>query len=210
MNNSIRSPEAPVAAIGRHRLLIDGQGIATLVVLQGCPLRCKLCVNPYAITDNNEQAVIYTPETLYEKLKIDELYFLATGGGVTFGGGEPLLHPAFIRNFRTLCGNSWHLCVETSLCVPWENVEMIADVVDTFYFDCKDTDPEIFRNYTGRENQRVLENIQKLSKRISPEKIVVRIPLIPGFNTESDREKSVAFFKGLGLHNFDLFTYRTV
>lgn len=199
--------QAAVAALGRHRMLSDGEGITTLVCFQGCPLRCKFCINPFAMSSENEKAVWVTPQKLYEKVKIDELYFLATGGGVTFGGGEPLLHPEFIREFRNLCGPAWHLCVETSLAVPWEHIEMVADAVDVFYFDCKDTDPDVYQNYTGKENALAIENIRRLSQRVSPEKIVVRIPLIPGFNTEAHRQKSVELFKKLGLSNFDLFTY---
>ena len=159
------------------------------------------------MSSKNEKAVLVTPKKLYEKIKIDELYFLATGGGVTFGGGEPLLQPEFIKEFRNLCGPTWHLCVETSLAVPWDHIAMVADVVDVFYFDCKDTDPDVYKNYTGKENTLVLDNIKRLSQCIAPEKIVVRIPLIPGVNTEEHRQKSVDFFKQFGLRNFDLFTY---
>jgi len=148
-----------------------------------------------------------TPEALFEKVRLDELYFLATGGGVTFGGGEPLLYPEFIREFRALCGSAWHLCVETSLFVPWENIESVIDSVDMFYFDCKDTDPTIYQKYTGKDNSVVLENIKKLAQLVPPEKITVRIPLIPGFNTKADQERSVQYFSSLGLHIFDLFTY---
>lgn len=205
----ITSTQAPVAAIDRLRMQSDGQGIATLVAFQGCPLRCKMCPNAFAISDTNEKAVFMTPGALYEKVKLDELYFLATGGGVTFGGGEPLLHPVFIRQFREICGNGWHLCAETSLSVPWNNIETVADVIDVFYIDCKDTNPAIYKKYTGKENAQMLENLKKLAKRICPEKIIMRIPLIPGFNTEANREKSVAFFSELGLNQFDLFTYIT-
>ena len=207
MRSDKKMTEAPIASIGRLRFLIDGEGVTTLVCFQGCPLRCKLCINPYAISEENENAVKSTPQKLYEKVKIDELYFLATGGGVTFGGGEPLLYPAFIKEFRALCGDAWHLCVETSLAVPWSNIKAVADVVDMFYFDCKDTDPAIYKEYTGKDNALALANIEKLAQLISPEKITVRIPLIPGFNTEAHQQKSMAYFKKMGIKNFDLFTY---
>ncbi len=55
------------------------------------------------------------PAELYDETRIDELYFLATNGGVTFGGGEPGMHPDFIREFRELCGQGWQINLETSL-----------------------------------------------------------------------------------------------
>lgn len=208
MNSQSQLLQAPIAASGRLRILSDGEGITTLVCFQGCPLRCKMCINPFTMSSESRNAVYTTPQELYEKVKIDELYFLASGGGITFGGGEPLLQPEFIKEFRSCCGPCWHLCVETSLAVPWENVKTVADAVDVFYFDCKDIDPEIYKKYTGKDNQLALDNIKKLSALIAPERIIVRIPLIPGFNTEEHQKKSVEFFSGLGLHQFDLFTYQ--
>ncbi len=208
MNSQFQSLQAPIAASDRLRFLSDGEGITTLVCFQGCPLRCKMCINPFTMSLQNRNAVYTTPQKLYEKVKIDELYFLASGGGVTFGGGEPLLQPEFIKEFRKCCGPDWHVCVETSLAVPWENVKTVVDAVDVFYFDCKDIDPAIYKEYTGKDNELALDNIKKLSGLIAPERIIVRIPLIPGFNTEEHQKKSVAFFSGLGLNRFDLFTYQ--
>lgn len=207
MDKNIHLITAPVAAMERHRIQVDGQGITTLVCFQGCPLRCKLCINPFTQEQHSGKAELLTPEALFEKVRLDELYFLATGGGVTFGGGEPLLYPEFIKQFRALCGSAWHLCVETSLFVPWENIEAIIDSVDMFYFDCKDTDPSVYRKYTGKDNAIVLENIRKLSQLVPSERITVRIPLIPGFNTEAHQKKSAALFSEMGLSDFDLFTY---
>ena len=150
-----------------------------------------------------------TPKELYDEVKIDALYFLATGGGVTFGGGEPLLYPQFLYGFREICGNEWHLCAETSLNVPWENVETAAQCIDMFYIDCKDTAPEIYRRYTGKKNAPMLDNLRRLLALIGPERIVVRLPLIPDFNTDTDRQASKRMLTDLGITQFDPFTYRT-
>ena len=149
-----------------------------------------------------------TPQQLYEQVRIDQLYFLATGGGVTFGGGEPLLYADFLQKFRQICGEHWHLCAETSLNVPWKNVEIAANYIDHFYIDCKDTNANIYRRYTGRDNLQMLENLRKLLSQIGPERITVRIPLIPEYNTEEDRQRSVELLQNLGLTQFDLFTYK--
>ena len=199
---------APVIAVSRLRMKIDGPGITTLVCFHGCPLRCHWCINPFSFAPETKRNHM-TAQQLYEQVKLDKLYFLSTGGGVTFGGGEPLLYPTFLQDFRQVCGGEWHLCAETSLSVPWENVEQAAGCIDHFYVDCKDTDPAIYRRYTGQDNSLMLENLKRLLALVGPERITVRVPLIPDFNTEDDQQHSRATLEAMGIRNFDLFTYRT-
>ena len=75
----------------------DGQGITTLIAGAGCPLNCRWCINKRLLREATAEAV--TAEELLERVKMDDLYFRATGGGITFGGGEPLLHASFIYVF---------------------------------------------------------------------------------------------------------------
>lgn len=199
---------APIITCSRLRMQTDGQGVTTLVCFHGCPLRCKWCINAFSF-DPDTKYTPATPQALYDRVKKDTMYFLATGGGVTFGGGEPLLYSEFLREFRKICGTDWHLCAEPSLNVAWENVEIAARCIDVFYIDCKDTNPDIYRRYTGKENTQMLDNLRKLLSLIDPERIVVRIPLIPGFNTDADRQASKQLLSEMGIIKFDLFTYKT-
>ena len=199
---------APVITAARHRMQTDGQGITTLVCFHGCPLRCRYCINPFSFAPDTRYTVM-TPQTLYEHVKVDELYFLSTGGGVTFGGGEPLLYPVFLQEFRSVCGSSWHLCAETSLSIPPENVQTAAQCIDMFYVDCKDVDHDIYRCYTGKDNFQMLDNLEQLLSAAGTERIMARLPLIPGYNTEADRQRSMERLSAMGVTQFDLFTYRT-
>ena len=197
---------APVITFSRLRMQTDGKGVTTLVCFHNCPLRCKWCINPFSFAPDTKRTDM-TAQALFDKVKIDQLYFLATGGGVTFGGGEPLLYPTFLKEFREICGDAWHLCAETSLNVPWENVELAASCIDHFFIDCKDTNPDIYRRYTGKDNQQMLSNLQKLVSLIGTERIVVRMPLIPEFNTDADRQASKALLEGMGVTQFNFFNY---
>ena len=136
----------------RHCLTTDGEGVTTLAAFWGCPLRCRYCLNPHSLREGTKCEEL-TPTQLYDKVKLDNLYFLATGGGVTFGGGEPLLQVPFMREFRKICGREWRLYVETSLNVPWSLAEATTDIIDGYIVDIKDTDPDIYRAYTTRENE---------------------------------------------------------
>ena len=198
---------APIVTCARLRMQTDGKGVTTLVCFHGCPLRCRYCINPFSFAEDTKRESL-TPQQLYDRVKIDALYFLATGGGVTFGGGEPLLYGRFLQEFRQICGQDWHLCAETSLNVPREQVELAAECIDHFYVDCKDTNPDIYRRYTGRNNEKMLENLRFLLSLVGPERITVRLPLIPDYNTEEDRQHSRDALQKMGIQKFDLFTYR--
>ena len=200
--------QADIAAVARHRIAIDGDGVNTLVVFMTCPLRCKYCLNPQTLDAGLPHRTL-TPDDLYEETRKDELYFLATGGGVTFGGGEPLLRPDFIRAFRSLCGDEWKLNVETSLNVTEDNVRELMPVIDQWFIDIKDMDPEIYRKYTGRDNGRVISNLRLLADSGLAGRCTIRIPHIPGYNEDADRDRSIKELEAMGFSDFDRFEYKT-
>lgn len=199
--------EAPFIGIVRHRIQTDGKGVSTLAAFHGCPLHCRYCLNPQCQREGVWR--IFTPESLYEEVKIDQLYFLATGGGITFGGGEPSMYPDFIVRFREICGPEWNLTLETSLNVPADNIRRLSSIVNQFIIDIKETNDEIYRHYTGLSNQRMLDNLQELLKEGRGDDLVVRLPLIKDFNTQEDIERSAEKLRAMGVEHFDFFTYRT-
>ena len=199
---------APLIGISRHRLSTDGEGVTTLVAFHGCPLRCKYCLNPQSL-HSEDIWKHYDCGQLYEEVKQDELYFLATHGGITFGGGEPCLQSDFIDEFRQLCGQEWQLSVETSLNVTQENIEKLVPVVDSYIIDIKDINNTIYQKYTGKNNEKVLHNLQYLIEHGKNEQIIVRTPVIPAYNTENDVDNSIRLLKEMGIIQFDRFTYKT-
>lgn len=200
--------KAHIIGICRHRLTTDGEGVTTLVAFHGCPLRCKYCLNPQSLT-NPQQHPSHSASSLYEATKIDALYFIATGGGVTFGGGEPCLQADIITQFRNLCGKEWLLTLETSLNVAPQQFASLIPIIDRFIVDIKDMNPDIYQRYTGRDNKNVIANLQQLIDNNRQDDAIIRIPLIPQFNTTADQEKSKAQLKAMGFNRFDIFTYTT-
>lgn len=199
----------PLVTLLRHRMGVDGAGVTTLAASFGCPLRCRMCLNPQCWREGTRYTRV-TARQLYDMARVDDLYFQATGGGVTFGGGESLLHADFIRRFRALCGGAWRLTAETSLNVPPERVRTALECVDEFIVDIKDTDPDIYRRYTGADNARALDNLAAVLAAAGPERVLVRVPLIPGYNTEADAERSAGRLRAMGATRLDRFTYRVM
>lgn len=194
--------------ISRHRLAIDGEGVTTLVAFHGCPLRCKYCLNPHSLSKDT-QCIERTVEELIDEVRIDQLYFLATGGGVTFGGGEPLLHSAFIKAFCEQCPKEWRISIESSLNVPRKNVEDVLPFVKEWIIDIKDMNPDIYKAYSSISNERVIDNLRWIASEHADllPCITIRLPHIPNHNTDDDRNRSQAFLETLGYTKFDRFEY---
>ena len=194
--------------ISRHRLAIDGEGVTTLVAFHGCPLHCKYCLNPHSLSKET-QCIERSVEALIDEVRIDQLYFLATGGGITFGGGEPLLNSAYIKEFCQQCPKEWRVSIESSLNVPRKNVEDVLPFVKEWIIDIKDMNPEIYKAYSGISNERVIDNLKWIASE-HPDllaSISIRLPHIPDYNTDDDRNKSQALLETLGYTNFDRFEY---
>ena len=198
-------PRYPLLSLSRLRMGTDGAGVTTLIAGAGCPLRCPYCINRRMLAEAKAESV--TPQELVERVRIDDLYFRSTGGGVTFGGGESLLHAAFIRRFRELCPPAWRVSVETSLAVPREAVALAAEAADAFIVDCKDMNPAIYRRYTGGDERLMEGNLRFLLETVGAQRVLVRVPGIPEYNRREDQAESVKKLRAMGVEKLDVFDY---
>ena len=197
---------AKIAGLSRLRVETDGPGIRTLVHLSRCPLLCRYCLNPELRSGRPGKP--YTPEQLLRELKCDDVYFRASCGGVTFSGGEPACRSDFIERFRSICPEHWTVAIETSLNVLPKHVEQLAKCIDLWIVDIKDMNEEIYRKYTGVSNRRVLSNLKYLAEHVPKERVLVRVPIIPWYNTPADVKASVKAIEEMGFKT-DTFTYVT-
>lgn len=198
-------PTYPLLSLSRLRMGTDGQGVTTLVAGAGCPLSCRWCINARLLREAPAEPV--TAEELVERLRVDDLYFRATDGGVCFGGGEALLHAAFLRRFRALCPEAWRISAETSLAVSEELLRLSFGAVDLYIVDCKDMNADVYRRYTGGDASLMQRNLRLLLDAVGPARVHVRVPLIPEFNTSEDQFASVRLLREMGVTNIETFAY---
>lgn len=197
--------KAEIRGINRHRMGTDGKGISTLITFYGCPLNCKYCLNPKCKSKNIPCTYI-EPNNLVNLLMVDDIYFQSTGGGIVFGGGEPLLNAEYIKEVCDLVPTKWKIRIETSLNVQWDKIELLLPYIDQWIIDIKDSNNEIYKNYTGVDNLKVYDNVLRLNHKTGKEKLLIRIPRIPNYNTEKDIQESVKLYSNLG--NIDVFNYK--
>jgi pyruvate formate lyase activating enzyme len=157
-----------------------------------------------------------TVEELYEDIMKDNNFYRRSGGGVTIGGGEATMQQEFVTALLKKCKGMYiHTAMETCGYVKWEELEKILEYIDLLYFDIKHMDSRIHKELTGVPNELILENAKKASK-MRP--IIIRIPLIPGYNdSEENLLKTAKFAANLGenllrvellpYHKFGIGTY---
>ncbi len=122
-----------------------------------------------------------TPEQAMEDILTDRPYFEASGGGVTFSGGECMLQINFLETLCMLCREQGiHIAVDTAGHVPWAFYERLLRYVPLFLYDIKAFDPEVHRCLTGADNKRILYNLDKLLD--AGARVWIRVPCVPGGN----------------------------
>jgi pyruvate formate lyase activating enzyme len=132
-------------------------------------------------------------EAVFAEIKKDLPFYNRSGGGVTLSGGEPFSQPGFVRALLKMSAEKGiHTAVDTSGHAKWSSIENCLEFIDLLLYDLKHMDPTAHKKGTGVSNELILENLQKLLK--LGKKVVLRLPLIPEFNTSEENLKQTALF----------------
>lgn len=151
-----------------------------------------------------------TASDIFKKIKADKAFYETSGGGVTFSGGECMLQPELLTELLKMSHDEGiHTAVDTAGNVPFELFEMILPYTDLFLYDLKCFDEKKHINGTGVSNVLILENLKKLVKKGAD--IIVRVPIIPGFNDSDDEaDKMSAYLRELGIKKIELLPYHAM
>lgn len=91
-----------------------------------------------------------------------------------------------------------HTAVETCLHVPWKYIAPSLPYIDLFLADLKHVADAPFKQWTDGNAARVLDNLKKLAA--AGKKIIIRVPLIQGFNADETSVKAITDFAADELH----------
>lgn len=149
----------------------------------------------------------YTPEELLQEVRRDEPFYRTSGGGVTVSGGEPTMQPLALREFLRLCKESHlHTALETCGFADWETLEGVLPYLDLILYDVKAADVALHREFTGRDNELILNNLRRLVARGS--KVIPRLPLVPTMTARGENLEAIAaLLSELGLDEVHLLPY---
>jgi pyruvate formate lyase activating enzyme len=161
--------------------------------------KCKLCGECIDACARSAREIIgqeMTVSQVMSEVKKDVIFYDQSDGGVTFSGGEPLMQPDFLLALLNQCqAQGIHTAVDTTCYAEPEVVQKIAEKTDLFLCDLKHMDGAIHRDFTSVDNDLMLYNIRHLSD--VGKKIVIRIPVIPGFNDDLANIEMTAKFVAL-------------
>lgn len=179
--------------------------------------QCGLCADACLRNARHIVGRKMSADEVLEKLLRDKSFYINSGGGVTFSGGEPLLHADFVSVLAKKCRQAGiHTTVETAGLVSQNTLKLITDLVDLVYFDLKHIDEDKHKDAVGAPLHQILENIKWIS--MQPVRLIVRIPVIPGLNNDietigkmfrflreetSVREVELLAFHRLGLGKYE-------
>lgn len=146
---------------------------------------------------------IMTIEEVMEVIRRDKNYYSKSGGGITISGGEPLLQAEFVAEIFRKCRElGIHTCLESTLSLDWPIIESVMEYTDMVITDIKHMNSIIHSEYTGVGNEKILENLKKLSQLVEwPDNemserkpIIIRVPVIPNVNDDMDNMAATAEF----------------
>ncbi|MCW3788319.1 glycyl-radical enzyme activating protein [Plebeiibacterium sediminum] len=179
--------------------LNDGPGIRTTVFFKGCPLKCTWCHNPEGISFDIEEfeqerfldgerfvhiqkiGQSVSVQKLMDEILKDVNFYIQSGGGVTFSGGEPMAQSEFLTLVLAECKKKGlHVTIDTTGLCNTDKLDVISNYADLFLYDMKFVNSDLHYNYTGVKNSLIIENLDFLLNKKSA--VIVRVPIIPGIN----------------------------
>ena len=185
---------------------VDGPGIRFVVFMQGCHLKCKYCQNRDTWDINSGEQ--YTVKQVVEKIMRYKNYIVASNGGVTLSGGEPLLQQDFVISlFQELKKQNISTCLDTSgMFTITDKIKQIVDLTDIFLLDIKSINDETCKWLTGSSNKLELEFAKYINEK--NKRIWIRQVLVPGItDKKEDLLELKDFLKTINVEKFEFLPY---
>jgi pyruvate formate lyase activating enzyme len=171
----------------------DGPGVRAVLFVSGCLLRCSYCHNPdtWHLKDGSYMSI----QQVLGRLGEFAPSLVSLGGGLTISGGEPMVQLAFTRRiFQGAKAMGLHTAIETSGFLGARADESYLSTIDLVLLDVKSSNPETYRQVTGRDITPTLRFAERLASLSKP--VWVRFTLVPGETDDPANVEGIAKFVG--------------
>lgn len=160
------------------------------------PDHCELCGRCQDICPNGAVKLVgksMSVEEVVASVEKDYLFYQNSGGGVTLGGGEPTMQANFaLELLKELKALGIHSAIETCGFAEWQVLKKLTGFLDLILYDLKHFKSNIHESRTGKSNKRILNNLINLFGQKTA--IIIRIPIIPGFNDDIKTMNEIGLF----------------
>jgi len=155
----------------------------------GCGKCEQVCLGEALKLYGNE----ITVDQAFDIMMEDKSFYDNSGGGVTVSGGEPMMQADFVAElFKKLCEQGIHTAIDTCGYVKFSEYEKVIPYTKMFLYDIKHIDSKKHQEATGKPNELILENLLKLDE--TGIDIEIRIPFVPGINTDEETVRGIGEF----------------
>ena len=179
-----------VEACPENAITLSAEGIVT------DPDLCKMCGKCAEVCPTKAiemSGKVMSVNEIIDIIEKERIFFDQSGGGVTFSGGEPLIHTKMLMNLLDECGKRGiHRAVDTAGNVSTRTILEVAEQTDLFLYDLKMMDSDLHRKWINAGNEKILHNLKALAE--ASKHIIIRIPLIGGVNDADENIELTAKF----------------
>ena len=171
----------------------------------GCQKCMDVCI-PEAISFSGKEMTI---DEILEEISKDDAYYKNSNGGITLSGGEPLFQfEEVFKLIQILKEKGYHIAIETTGMYNLNVLKKVEPYIDLFLHDIKHLNKEKLESITGASKEIIFNNLDYLSKTCK-EKVIIRTPVIPGFNEEIVKD-IILYAKEKGFKEVNLLPYHSL
>jgi len=149
--------------------------------------QCGACIDVCPTKSRSWWGTEFTVDELFKKAARDRGFFKASGGGISLGGGDPLMQHEFVYDFLQKCREkNINTVIETEAFCDLSVLLKTAGLCDTVFTDLKAWDPLRHKELTKQGIGIILDNISAFNKWLSSLESgptwIIRIPILPEVN----------------------------
>lgn len=185
----------------------DGEGIRSVIFLQGCHLNCVYCHN-IETRPFKKGELVETKELVRRVLRF--AHYFGEKGGVTISGGEPLMQiDGLIDLCKELKANNINIAIDTAGIEPTEKTEEVIKLADKIILDLKFGSEEDYKKYTGGSLKTTLNFLRQINQQ--KKRVWIRIVVVPNINdTQSAMDRYISVLKDYDIEQVELLPFHTL